>query len=65
MRPQTGCEVNFLANPRNEDAENELDVSNKKFMNFLGNMISLESQVFVCVCVCVCVCVHVALTVPI
>jgi len=41
---QTGCEVNFLANPRNEDAENELDVSNKKFMNFLGNMISLESQ---------------------
>jgi UDP-sulfoquinovose synthase len=36
--------VNFLANPRNEDAENELEVSNKKFMNFLGDMISLESQ---------------------
>jgi UDP-sulfoquinovose synthase len=44
IQKQTGCEVNFLANPRNEDAENELDVSNKKFMNFLGNMISLESQ---------------------
>lgn len=44
IQKQTGCEVNFLANPRNEDAENELDVSNKKFMNFLGDMISLESQ---------------------
>ena len=44
IQKQTGCEVNYLANPRNEDAENDLDVSNKKFMDFLGNMISLESQ---------------------
>jgi len=44
IQKQTGCEVNFLANPRNEDAENELEVSNAKFMNFLGDMISLESQ---------------------
>ena len=36
--------MNFLANPRNEDAENELDVTNNKFMNFLGDMISLDSQ---------------------
>jgi len=44
IQKQTGCEVNFLANPRNEDAENELDVTNNKFMNFLGDMISLDSQ---------------------
>lgn len=41
---QTGCEVNFLNNPRNEDAENELDVSNAKFMDFLGDMIRLEDE---------------------
>jgi len=44
IQKQTGCEVNFLNNPRNEDAENELEVSNAKFMNFLGDMIQLESQ---------------------
>ena len=44
IRAQTGCEINYLNNPRNEDVENELDVSNAKFMNFLGNMVSLDSQ---------------------
>jgi len=28
-------QVKFLANPRNEDAENELDGTNNKFINFL------------------------------
>jgi len=44
IKDQTGCEVNFLSNPRNEDAENELDVSNAKFMDFLGEMIRLEDD---------------------
>ncbi|EKX32073.1 hypothetical protein GUITHDRAFT_121746 [Guillardia theta CCMP2712] len=44
IQDQTGCEVNYLNNPRNEDAENELVVSNNKFINFLGDMIRLESQ---------------------
>jgi len=44
IQVQTGCEVNYLNNPRNEDAENELVVSNNKFINFLGDMIRLESQ---------------------
>lgn len=30
---KTGCGVRNLANPRKEDAENELEVSNKKFCN--------------------------------
>lgn len=28
---KTGCDIRFLANPRKEDAENDLEVSNKKF----------------------------------
>mmetsp|Transcript_18972 Transcript_18972/g.52210 ORF Transcript_18972/g.52210 Transcript_18972/m.52210 type:complete len:490 (+) Transcript_18972:14-1483(+) len=44
IQAQTGVPINYLNNPRNEDAENELDVSNAKFRNFLGDMIRLESQ---------------------
>lgn len=29
---KTGCEIEFVANPRNEAEENELDVSNKSFI---------------------------------
>jgi len=32
-------QVKFLANPRKEDAENELDVTNNKFINFLYSYI--------------------------
>lgn len=39
---KTGCPVRFLENPRKEDAENELDVSNKKFCNLGLNPITLE-----------------------
>eukprot|EP01035_Chromulina_nebulosa_P020527 gene20527-26626_t len=39
---KTGCGVRFLANPRKEDAENELEVSNKKFCNLGLNPITLE-----------------------
>jgi len=44
IQAQTNCEVNFLANPRNEDAENELEVANAKFMGHLGDMVRLESE---------------------
>lgn len=30
---KTGCEVKNISNPRNESAENELDVSNRKFIS--------------------------------
>lgn len=39
---KTGCGVRFLANPRKEDSENELEVSNKKFCNLGLNPITLE-----------------------
>ena len=39
---KTGCEVRNLENPRKEDAENELDVSNKKFRLAGLNPITLE-----------------------
>eukprot|EP01036_Dinobryon_divergens_P030598 gene30598-39868_t len=39
---KTGCGVRNLANPRKEDAENELDVSNKKFCSLGLNPITLE-----------------------
>ena len=29
--PNAGAKVQFISNPRQEDAENELDVSNEKF----------------------------------
>lgn len=40
----TGCGVRFLANPRKEDAQNELDVSNKKFCNLGLNPITLDER---------------------
>jgi UDP-sulfoquinovose synthase len=30
---ETGCEINYITNPRNEDAENELHVENECFLN--------------------------------
>ena len=39
---KTGCEVRNLENPRKEDAENELEVSNKKFRLAGLNPITLE-----------------------
>jgi UDP-sulfoquinovose synthase len=39
----TGVEVNNIPNPRNEAAENELDVSNKKFCNLGLDPITLDS----------------------
>jgi UDP-sulfoquinovose synthase len=39
---KTGCGIKNLENPRKEDAENELDVSNKKFKTAGLNPILLE-----------------------
>lgn len=39
---KTGCEVRNLENPRKEDAENELEVSNKKFCNLGLNPTTLD-----------------------
>ncbi len=39
---KTGCPTRFLENPRKEDAENELEVSNKKFCNLGLNPITLD-----------------------
>lgn len=39
---KTGAEVNNISNPRNESAENELDVSNRKFRNLGLEPITLE-----------------------
>lgn len=41
---KTGCGVRFLENPRKEDAENDLDVSNKKFCNLGLNPITLDER---------------------
>jgi UDP-sulfoquinovose synthase len=43
---QTGVEVNFLPNPRQEAAENELDVSNEKFCNLGLDPITLDLGLF-------------------
>mmetsp|Transcript_45916 Transcript_45916/g.70249 ORF Transcript_45916/g.70249 Transcript_45916/m.70249 type:complete len:455 (-) Transcript_45916:107-1471(-) len=40
----TGVDCNFLPNPRQEAAENELDVSNEKFCNLGLDPITLDSQ---------------------
>lgn len=42
----TGVEVNFIPNPRQEAAENELDVSNKKFCNLGLDPITLDTGLF-------------------
>eukprot|EP01038_Epipyxis_sp_PR26KG_P007943 gene7943-10778_t len=39
---KTGCGIRNLENPRKEDAENELEVSNKKFCNLGLNPVTLE-----------------------
>ena len=41
-----GCGVRNLENPRKEDAENELVVSNKKFCNLGLNPITVELGYF-------------------
>lgn len=42
----TGVDVNFIPNPRQEAAENELDVSNKKFCNLGLDPITLDTGLF-------------------
>lgn len=39
---KTGCGINFLSNPRNEAAENELEVKNDKFGNLGVDFKSLD-----------------------
>ncbi|CDF35402.1 UDP-sulfoquinovose synthase, chloroplastic, SQD1 [Chondrus crispus] len=39
---KTGCEVKNITNPRNESAENELDVANRKFRSLGLNPTTLE-----------------------
>jgi len=43
---QTGVEIKMLPNPRQEAAENELDVSNKKFCNLGLNPVTLDTGLF-------------------
>lgn len=43
---QTGVEVNMLPNPRQEAAENELDVANRKFCNLGLEPITLDEGLF-------------------
>lgn len=42
----TDCEVNFIPNPRQEAAENELDVANRKFCNLGLDPITLDEGLF-------------------
>lgn len=42
----TGVEVDFIPNPRQEAAENELDVSNRKFCNLGLDPITLDERLF-------------------
>jgi UDP-sulfoquinovose synthase len=42
----TGVEVNFIPNPRQEAAENELDVANRKFCNLGLDPITLDTGLF-------------------
>jgi len=42
----TGVEANFIPNPRQEAAENELDVSNQKFRNLGLDPITLDTGLF-------------------
>jgi UDP-sulfoquinovose synthase len=42
----TGVEANFIPNPRQEAAENELDVSNKKFCSLGLDPITLDNGLF-------------------
>ena len=42
----TGVKVDFIPNPRQEAAENELDVSNRKFCNLGLDPITLDERLF-------------------
>jgi UDP-sulfoquinovose synthase len=42
----TGVEANFIPNPRQEAAENELDVANRKFCNLGLDPITLDTGLF-------------------
>jgi UDP-sulfoquinovose synthase len=42
----TSVDVNFIPNPRQEAAENELDVSNRKFCNLGLDPITLDTRLF-------------------
>jgi UDP-sulfoquinovose synthase len=42
----TGVDVNFIPNPRQEAAENDLDVSNRKFCNLGLDPITLDTGLF-------------------
>merc|ERR1712157_540457 len=42
----TGVEANFIPNPRQEAAENELDVANRKFRNLGLDPITLDTGLF-------------------
>jgi len=46
VKKQTGCEVQYITNPRQEAAENELDVQNQKFRNLGLNPILLDEALF-------------------
>lgn len=41
---KTGCGINFMSNPRNEAAENELEVKNDKFGNLGVDFKSLDES---------------------
>ena len=43
---KTGVELQFITNPRNEAAENELDVSNEKFRGLGLDPITLDERLF-------------------
>jgi len=43
---QTGVELQYITNPRNEASENELDVSNQKFRNLGLNPTLLDEKLF-------------------
>lgn len=43
---QTGVELQYITNPRNEAMENELDVSNEKFRNLGLDPILLDEKLF-------------------
>ena len=46
VKKQTGCEVQYITNPRQEAAENELDVQNQKFRNLGLNPVLLDEALF-------------------
>lgn len=49
---KTGSTIDFISNPRNEAAENELEVKNDKFGNLGVDFKSLDATLLEEVCVC-------------